>query len=102
MKYVWKWTAKKEIGDKYLNFEGEIFFQVFDDHDEKGQLDTEDLLLFRRTGDPGGADIAAEQFQHQALHVGVRDALHVTIVHLHEEKSHVRLKKGKSDRVLRL
>ena len=36
---------------EYLHFEGEVLFEVFDDHDEEGELDSESLFGVSRTRD---------------------------------------------------
>lgn len=66
----------------HLHFESEILLQVLDDHDQKRQLDAQCLLQLSRAGDERGADIRADNLQHQALDVVVGDALDVTVAHL--------------------
>ena len=39
----------------YLNFESEVFLQVLDDHDKKGQFDAKGFLWIRWAGDVCGA-----------------------------------------------
>lgn len=72
-KYVY---AKQKY---YLNFEGEIFLHVLDNHDEIRQFDAQGLLGFRGTRDVRGGHIGAHNLQHERLNVRVRDPLDVTI-----------------------
>ena len=47
-----------------LDFECEIFLQVFDDHHQKGQLDAERFLRIGRTCDVRSADVGAYDFEN--------------------------------------
>lgn len=67
---------------KNLNFEGEVFLQVLDDHDEERQLDTKGLLLVSRAGDVGGAYIGAYNLQHKGLNVVICYPFYVSIANL--------------------
>ena len=79
------WKTKKEMVQKSdwvapnLNFEGEIFLHVFDDHDEVRKLDAEGLSRVGRTSDVGGAHVGADDLQNEALDVRVRDPLDVAV-----------------------
>ena len=64
-----------------LNLECEVFLHVLDDHDQVGQLDSQGFLGVSRTGDVGGADVGADDLQHEALDVLVCDSLDVSIPH---------------------
>ena len=48
-------TKGVELVSSYLNFEGEIFLQIFDDHDEERKFDPQRLFRIRRTRDVGRA-----------------------------------------------
>ena len=48
------WTVESS-GNVYLNFKGEVFLQVLDDHDEEGKFDAQGLLGISRTCDVGCA-----------------------------------------------
>ena len=69
---------------EYLHLEREVFLQIFDDHDEKRQLDAERLLWIGRACDERGAYVGADDLEHKRLNVIVCDTLNVTIPHLHE------------------
>jgi len=64
-----------------LHLESEVFFQVFDDHDEEGQFDAESLLGISGASDVVGAHVRAHDFQHARLNVLVSDTLDVPIAH---------------------
>lgn len=66
----------------YLHFECKVFLQVLDDHHQEWKFDAERFLRVRRTRDVGGADVGADDLQHQALDVVVGDALNVAVAHL--------------------
>lgn len=65
-----------------MNFEGEVLLQVLDDHDEKGELDSEGALRVGGAGDEGGGDVGAHDFEDGGLDVLVGDALDVAIADL--------------------
>lgn len=47
-----------------LHLKAEVLLQVFDDHDQERQLDTQSLGRVSWTGDVGGANVAAHNLQH--------------------------------------
>ena len=65
----------------YLNFEGEVFLEIFDNHDKEGQLDSQRLLGISRACDIGGGDIGSFDLEHKRLDVVVSDALDVSVSH---------------------
>ncbi len=44
---------------QYLNLESEVLLKIFDDHDQKRQLDAESLLRVGRARDEVGAHLSA-------------------------------------------
>ena len=66
---------------KDLYFKAEVFLQIFDDHDQKWQLDAQSLGGVSWTGDVGRADVAAHNLQDAGLDVAVSDPLDVAISH---------------------
>ena len=63
----------------YLNFKGKILFQVFNDHHQKGQLNTECFLWISWGANVGGGDIGAFNLQHQRLNIIIGYAFNVPI-----------------------
>ena len=61
------------------DFEGEVFFQVFNDHDQEGEFDAQSLLGVHGGGDVVGAHVGAHNFQYARLNVLISDALNMTI-----------------------
>ena len=51
-------AAFKALVVQDLNLKGEVFFHVFDDHHEVGELDAQ-CALARGCGDVGAADVGA-------------------------------------------
>lgn len=71
--------------DAYLNFEGEIFLQVFDDHHKKREFDAESLLRIGWTCYVGGANIGANDFQDKRLNFIICDSFDVPVAHLNKQ-----------------
>ena len=67
---------------KDLHFEGEVLFEVFDDHDQKRQLDSKRFFLVERSRDVSGTDIVAHDLQHRGLDVIVSDPLDVPVLYI--------------------
>ena len=65
----------------YLNFEGEVFLEIFDNHDKEGELDAQGLLGISWTRDISGRNVGAFDLEHQRLDIVVRDALDMSISH---------------------
>jgi hypothetical protein len=65
----------------YLNFEGEVFLEIFDNHDKEGELDAQSLFGISWTRDIGGGDVRSFNFEDQRLDIIVRDALDMSISH---------------------
>lgn len=66
----------------YLDFEREVFLQIFDDHDKEWQLNSQRLLWVGWTGDKCGGHIAGNYLQHKRLDVIVCYSFDVTIADL--------------------
>ena len=66
---------------EHLHFEGEIFLEVLNDHDQEGQLDAEGLVGVCGAGDEVGRHVRAHDLEHTALDVGVSDTLNVSVSH---------------------
>lgn len=67
---------------KHLHLEREVFFQVFDDHDEEGELDAEGFARVGGAGDVGRTHVGSDDLQNQRLNVVVSDSLYVAIPYL--------------------
>jgi len=67
---------------QHLHFKGEIFLQIFDDHDEERQFDPERLFRIRRTRDVGRADVGSNNLKDEGLDVVVCDTFYMTVAHL--------------------
>lgn len=52
---------------------------IFDDHDQKRQLDAQRFLLFARTRNERGRHVRAHDLEHGALDVGVGDSFDVPV-----------------------
>lgn len=55
---------------------------ILDDHDQKGQLYAQSLILVGRTGDVVCGHVSAHDLEHARLNVLICDALDVTVPHL--------------------
>ena len=64
--------------ETHLDFKGEVFLHVFDNHDEVGQFDSESLPGIGRASDVSGRHVGTHNLQDKTLDVGVGDALDVT------------------------
>jgi len=62
-----------------LNLKSEILFEILDDHDQEGELDTECLVGIKGAGDVSSAHVRAHDLKHGGLDVRIGDALDVTI-----------------------
>lgn len=62
-----------------MHLEGKVLFEIFDDHNEEGQLDSKSLVWVGRGSDKGSGHVGAHDFQHGALYISVGDALDVPI-----------------------
>mmetsp|Transcript_35103 Transcript_35103/g.113645 ORF Transcript_35103/g.113645 Transcript_35103/m.113645 type:complete len:205 (+) Transcript_35103:67-681(+) len=67
---------------KHSDLEGEVLLQVFDDHNQEGQLDAQRLARVRRASDVSSAHVRAHDLENAGLDVGIREALNVAIAHL--------------------
>ena len=63
----------------YLDLKGKILFQVFNDHHQKGQLNTECFLWVGWCTDVGSGDIGALNLQHQRLNIIIGYSFNVPI-----------------------
>lgn len=63
----------------YLNFKCEVFLHVLNNHDEKWKFDSKRLSRVGGTGDVAGADVGADNLQHQRLNIVVCYSLYVAI-----------------------
>jgi hypothetical protein len=63
----------------YLHFKCKVFLHVLYNHDKKRKFDSKSLSWVSGTGDVAGADVGADNFEHQRLNVVVRYALYVAI-----------------------
>lgn len=75
-------TTSHVLVVEYLHFECEVLLEVFDDHNEKRQLDAECFFRIGRTCYVRGAHVRAHDLEHQRLDVVVGDTLDVTVSHL--------------------
>ena len=66
---------------KYLHFEGEVLFEVLNDHDEEGQLNAERLVGVGGAGDVVGRDVSAHDLEDGGLDIGVGDTFDVPVAH---------------------
>mmetsp|Transcript_86266 Transcript_86266/g.230391 ORF Transcript_86266/g.230391 Transcript_86266/m.230391 type:complete len:215 (-) Transcript_86266:59-703(-) len=64
---------------KNLNFEGEIFLQILDDHNQEGKLNAECFLWIGRTRDVVRADIRPHNFQDTGLNILICNTLDMAI-----------------------
>ena len=62
-----------------LDFEGEVLFEILDDHNEEWQFDSEGLVGVGGTGNVVGGDVGAHDFEDGALDIRVSDTLDVTV-----------------------
>jgi len=65
-----------------LNLKSEILFEILDDHDQEGELDSEGLLSVSGAGDVSGTHVRAHDLKDGGLNVLIRDALDVAIANL--------------------
>ena len=64
---------------QYLHFEGEIFLQVLDDHDEERQLDGERLLGVKWGVDVVCRNIGAHDLEDRRLNIRICNPLDMSI-----------------------
>lgn len=62
-----------------LNFEGEVFLKVLDDHDQEWELDGKSLLWVKRSIDVVGGHIGTHDLQNRGLNIRIGDSLDVTV-----------------------
>jgi len=67
---------------EHLHLESEILFEILDDHDQEGELDSEGLLSVSGAGDVSGTHVRAHDLKDGGLNVLIRDALDVAIANL--------------------
>ena len=67
---------------QHLHLEGEVFLQVFNDHDEERQLDGKCLLWVKRSIDVVGGHIGSHNLENWRLNIWISDSLNVTVSHL--------------------
>ena len=70
-----------------MHLKAEVLLEVFYDHDQEWQLDSQSLSRVSWTGDVGRTDVAAHNLQHAGLYVAVCDALDVSIAHCDQDDS---------------
>jgi len=64
---------------EHLHFESEIFFQIFDDHNEKRQFDSERFLRIGGTRQIIRRHVRPHNFEHRRLNVLIGDPFDVPI-----------------------
>ena len=66
---------------QHLNLKAEVLLEVFNDHDQEGQLDTQRLGRVSWTRDVGCAHVAAHDFQNTGLDVTISDTLDMSVTY---------------------
>ena len=65
-----------------LDFKAELFFEIFDDHDQKGKFYSEGFVRVYWGCYVGGADISSNNFQNWWIDIIVGYSLHIPILDL--------------------
>lgn len=63
----------------YLYFKCKVFLHVLYNHDKEWKFDSKRLSRVGGTGDVAGADVGADDLEHQRLNIVVCYALYMTI-----------------------
>jgi hypothetical protein len=65
-----------------LDFETELLFQIFDNHDQEGQLDTEGLFLINWGRYESSTDIGTDDLQDRRIDVIVSQSFDISVLDL--------------------